>query len=328
MGASSSTLTCDAHLFEKDLSGQVYVITGGNSGIGLTTAGQLAKQGATVVIACRRIDAGEAAAARLNEAAANGGNVEAMALDLADLSSVRAFASAFTSKYSSLNCLVNNAGIMNTSADAKTKDGFDAQFGTNHLGHFLLTNLLTPTLQASAPSRVVVLSSCYHDDAQGRKGHIDFEDLNFEHRKYDGWMAYSQSKLANLLHAKELARRLESSGVTAYSVHPGFVRSNLINNTLQSSVLRGIARPFLSYGARMIEPWEGAATSLHTILSDVGELENGGYYAQNGSPRGLVGGWPQVPPNAEARDDAVAKRLWEESERLVEGRTTETTNVN
>jgi len=310
---------CDTALFEKDFSGQIVLVTGGNSGIGLTTAGQLAAQGATVIIGCRRLAAGEAVANDLNSTKAkNGGSVTAMTLDLASLASVREFASAFNEKYSALNVLVNNAGVMNTDS-RKTADGFDMQLGTNHFGHFLLTNLLTDKLRSSAPSRVVNLSSCYHNDAQGRTGHIDFDDLNFEKRKYDGWTAYSQSKLANLLHARELAKRLPE-GVTAYSVHPGFVRSNLINNTLKHPIVKYIASPFLKAGNGMIEPWEGAQVSLHCILSDASDLENGAYYAQSNSPAGSgSGGWPLKSPLAEANDDEVSRRLWEESERLVSG---------
>jgi NAD(P)-dependent dehydrogenase (short-subunit alcohol dehydrogenase family) len=311
MGANKS-LMCDETILTQDLSNKVIIVTGGNSGIGKTTAIQLAKQGATVVIACRRSTAGEQAAGEINSLGPKG-KAEAMVLDLASLASVRSFAEQFKSRHTTLNCLVNNAGVMNT-PESKTTDGFEMQFGTNHLGHFLLTNLLTDLLKASAPSRVVNLSSVYHNDCQGRVGHINFEDLNFETRKYDGWLSYSQSKLANLLHARELARRLDGTGVTAASVHPGFVRSNLINHTM-GNITQKLLDPVLTMGAGMIEPWEGAQTSLHVILSK--DIENGAYYAQNNSPKNTKGGWPYTSTLAEAHDDKVALRLWEESETLV-----------
>lgn len=158
------------------------------------------------------------------------------------------------------------------------------------------------------------LSSCYHHDAQGKVGHIDFDDLNFEKREYDGWVSYGQSKLANLLHARELAKRLEGTGVTAASVHPGFVRTNLMQHTMGSTMI-ALAGPALSMMGR-IEPWPGAQTSLQAILAD--DLTNGGYYAQTNSPQGAhKGGWPCTSPLAEASDDAVAARLWEVSEKII-----------
>lgn len=306
---------CDDSIITKDVSNKVFIVTGGNSGIGKVTATQLAKQGATVVIGCRRLSAGEKVATDINKLyeGTKSGNVEAMVLDLASMASIRTFAKDFQAKHATLHCLVNNAGIMNT-PKSKTQDGFELQFGTNHLGHFLLTNLLIDTLKASAPSRVVNLSSCFHNDANGRKGHIDFDDLNFESREYDGWTSYAQSKLANLLHARELARRLDGTGVTAASVHPGFVKSNLINHSM-GTFTQVIMGPILTHRMGMIEPWEGTQTSLHAILSE--DIQNGAFYAQHNSPAGVDGGWPYQSPSAEASDDDVALRLWEESEKLV-----------
>jgi len=297
-------------LLNKDLSGKVCLVTGGNSGIGKSTVAQLAKQGATVVLACRRVDDGERLAATLGHLP---GSVHIMRLDLADLLSVRKFAETFLASHDTLHCLVNNAGIMNVPR-SKTVDGFDMQLGVNHLGHFLLTELLLPVLKQSAPSRVVTLSSIAHNDEQGHTGHIhiDFEDLHFERRPYNGWAAYAQSKLANLLHSRELARRLEGSGVTAYSVHPGGVFSNLLNHTLTSAWKRKAAMPFLR-AQGYLQPWEGVQTSLKVILGD--DLVNGGYYAQSGG--GDKGGWPRTPQNPEALDDAVAARLWDVSHALV-----------
>mmetsp|Transcript_97664 Transcript_97664/g.279321 ORF Transcript_97664/g.279321 Transcript_97664/m.279321 type:complete len:298 (+) Transcript_97664:83-976(+) len=293
MGGSSSSVMCDETLLELDLTGHVYIVTGGNSGIGLIHATQLAKQGAEVVIACRDKTRGDAAAAAASPkkgggsgevpAAVDGAEADTilspkkkealtevvcMELDLASFESIRNFVTEFNFAYNGkkLAGLINNAGVMNC-PEGKTKDGMEMQFGTNHLGHFLLTNLLLDTLKASAPSRVVTLSSCAHDAMMGNPpGHIDLEDPNWEKRTYSGWPAYSQSKLANLLFAKELAKRLEGTGVTSYSLHPGFVRSNLMRHTMPTMVQPAVDW-FARYQWGMIEPWEGTQISLSCTLA-------------------------------------------------------------
>ena len=201
----------------------------------------------------------------------------------------------------------------------KTKDGFETQIGVNHLGHYLLTELLLPCLKFSAPARVVMLSSCYHDRAVGREGTINLEDLHFERRKYDGWEAYAQSKLANLLHAKELAKRLSGSNVVVASVHPGWVRTNLIRNSaplwLQDRLLRPIFRM-----AGMLEPWEGAQTTLYALLAPEVASHNGKYFSQTGFYRtkeATKGGWPLHSPNPHAHDERMAKKLAQLSRQLV-----------
>jgi len=308
------TLMCDPALFNKDLTGKVYIVTGGNSGIGFVTAKQLAKQGGHVVLACRRVDAANEAITQI-KADAPTASLEAMELDLGSLDSVRAFGAAFIGSHERLDALLNNAGVMNT-PKGTTKDGFETQFGVNHLGHFLLTDLLLDVLKTSAPSRVVCLSSCFHDKAQGRPGEIHFDDLQLENGKYDGWTAYAQSKLANLLHAKELSKRLAGTGVTAVSVHPGWVRTNLAKHSMPLWVQNVIMKP-LSGLIGMIEPWEGAQTSLHCLLAD--EVENGAFYSQFGIYRtkeAKPGGWPLRSPNPVAHDDAVASKLWAISKEL------------
>lgn len=313
-------LLCPPDLLALDLSGKTYVVTGGNSGIGAVTVGQLAKQGATVVLACRRPAEGERVRAELVAAGGRGvrGVIEVRALDLASLASVRAFAKELLASHGSLQGLVNNAGVMNTPA-GKTADGFETQFGTNHLGHFLLTELLLGALEKGAPSRVVNLSSCYHDVAQGRQGRIDFDDPSFERRAYDGWEAYAQSKLANLLHAKQLAKRLAGKGITPVSVHPGWVRTNLVKSFMPVWAQNWVLRPFLRLSG-MIEPWEGAQTTLYALLSPEVPAHAGEYFSQLGMYRDKSangGGWPLRSPNPNAHDDAAAERLDAMSRSLV-----------
>lgn len=315
----AKTLMCPVNLLETDLSGKIYVVTGGNSGVGLETVGQLARQGAKVVLACRRPEEGRKVQARL-EASGIRGSVEVRVLDLSSLESVRAFAAWFLSNHSRLDGLVNNAGIMNPPL-GKTREGFELQFGTNHLGHFLLTELLLDVLKATQGARVVNLSSCYHDKAMGREGRIDFEDLHFERKKYDGWAAYAQSKLANLLHARHLAKRLEGTGVTAVSVHPGWVRTQLISHSMPVWVQDVLLRHVFKL-AGMIEPWEGAQTSLFALLSPEIPAQSGGYFSQAGIYRTREagkGGWPLRSPNPNAHDDSAAQRLFEVSLQLVSG---------
>jgi NAD(P)-dependent dehydrogenase (short-subunit alcohol dehydrogenase family) len=310
-------LQCPPGLFDLDLTGNTYVVTGGNSGIGLVTVQQLAKQGATVVLACRRPAEGERERAAV-EASGARGKVEVMALDLARLESVRAFAKEFLENYGALHGLVNNAGVMNTPA-GKTQDGFETQFGTNHLGHYLLTELLVPALTKAAPSRIVNVSSCFHDKAQGREGRIDFDDLHFDSRPYDGWSAYAQSKLANVLHAKSLAKRLGDSGITAVSVHPGWVRTNLVKSFMPVWVQDFLLRPFLGI-AGMIEPWEGTQATLYALLSPEVPKHNGAFFSQLGLYRDKAanaGGFPLSSPNPEVHDDTVAARLDSVSRKLV-----------
>ena len=310
-------LMCPPALLEKDLSGTIFVVTGANSGIGLITARQLATQGATVVMGCRRTDEGEARASEIRQAHA-GAKVEVHALDLGKLASVRAFAKTVLEQHPSLDGLINNAGVMNTPKQ-QTADGFEMQIGVNHLGHFLLTELLLPGLKEGGPARVVNVSSCFHDKAMGREGKIDLGDLFFETREYDGWEAYAQSKLANLLHARGLAKRLEGTGVTAVSVHPGWVRTNLARHSMPLWVQNYIMRPVLGLMG-MIEPWQGAQTSLYAALADDVSDHPGAYYSQLGVYRDKScnkGGWPLKSPNPAAHDDAMVEGLWAKSLELV-----------
>jgi len=313
------TLMCDPKLFEKDLSGRVYVVTGANSGSGFATAKQLAEQGALVIGACRRVEAGKEAFAELKNIR---GSVEIMELDLNSLDSVRRFAKAFLAKYDRLNGLVNNAGVMHT-PEGRTKDGFETQFGINYLGHFLLTELLLDALKASAPARIVCVSSVAHAGMRGVYGEIDFEDLNFDNKEYDAYQAYANSKLAIVLQALDLSRRLEGTGVSVFSVHPGWIRSNLITSSggaVGKFVQNVLLRPFSGMLGTM--SWfEGAQAPLHCLLDDDAPNHSGEYYSQNSilypNKENRSGGWPMSSPNPLAHDKELAEKLYHTSMELV-----------
>lgn len=244
-----------------------------------------------------------------------------MKLDLASFTSVRSFAKEFLAAYDRLDGLVNNAGLV--ANEGRTEDGFEINFGTNHLGHFLLTELLLDRLKASAPARIVCLSSVVHAGRDNQPVNIDFTDLNYDRRPYSAMAAYAQSKLANLLHAKELARRLEGASVTAYSVHPGWIRSNF-GKDVMPGLVRGIMnlalRPFSGF-LGIMGPYDGAQTTLHCLLDNHAPNHNGAYFSQNSilypNRENRSGGWPMPSPNPNAHDMDLARRLYEVSLDLV-----------
>jgi NAD(P)-dependent dehydrogenase (short-subunit alcohol dehydrogenase family) len=277
------------------------VITGGNAGIGKETAIGLAQQGARVVITARDAKRGREA---LDEIRSRSGRdtVEVMDLDLADLASVRRFADAFSSRYDRLDVLVNNAGLVQLHR-SETVDGFETTFGVNHLGHFVLTQALLDQLRASAPSRIVVVSS--HAHKQARKG-LDFDDLMSEDG-YSAFGVYGKTKLANIYFTRELARRLDGTDVTANALHPGFVASRFARDgdtgTL-GNVAMVLGRPFA------ISPEKGARTSIYLASSpDVADVSGAYFYKCR-----------EVQPSTAARDDEAARRLWAVSEELVADR--------
>jgi NAD(P)-dependent dehydrogenase (short-subunit alcohol dehydrogenase family) len=288
-----------------DQHGRRIVVTGSNSGIGLVTARELARAGASVVLACRDRGRGEAAVEAIR-AAVVGADVELRSLDVSDLESVRAFADGFTGP---LDVLVNNAGVMATPARL-TVDGFELQLATNHLGHFALTGrLLSHLLEADAP-RVVTLASLMH-----RLGTIAFDDLQRQ-RSYHPWSAYGQSKLANLLFAYELQRRADHAGAPLLSVaaHPGYTSTNLqtagmllAGASLQTRIMR-VANPLVGQSPDM-----GALPTLYAAT--VPQL-HGGSYVGPGGPLELRGHPRLVDSSAASKDPETARRLWEESERL------------
>jgi NAD(P)-dependent dehydrogenase (short-subunit alcohol dehydrogenase family) len=280
-----------------DLAGRTVIVTGANSGIGHAAAAVLANAGATVVLAVRDQAKGEAAAATIR------GTTEVRPLDLASLDSVRAFAAAWQGD---IDLLINNAGVMIPPL-SRTADGFELQFGTNHLGHFALTNLLLP--HVAAAGRVVTVSSDAH-----RAGAIDFDDLNWERRRYRPWRAYGQSKLANLLFTSELQRHLTAAGSTvkATAAHPGYAATNLQSH----SGSRVAAFAMKQLGNRLIAQ-DAAGGALPTLYAAVADIPGGSFAGPSGPfGLGLRGAPALVGRSAAARDEQVARRLWTVSETL------------
>ncbi len=288
-----------------DQHGRTVIVTGANTGIAYHTARELAVRGAAVILACRSLERGEAAAAAIRAEGA-AGEVEAQKLDLGDLASVRAFAALFLARGHALDLLINNAGIMMT-PHGETEDGFEQQLGVNHLGHFALTGLLLGALRAADEARVVNVSSNAH-----RFGRMDFADLMFDDGGYSPARAYGRSKLANLLFTRELQRRFEAGGqdTIAVAAHPGFAATELTRHLERRWTVR-LLLPFLSCVAQSAEM--GALPTLRAAVDP--DAEGGDYFG----PRGLMEqrGHPvRVETSAAARDPGAARRLCEVSEGL------------
>jgi retinol dehydrogenase-12 len=272
------------------MEGKTVVLTGANTGIGKETTLELAKRGAHVVMACRDLGRGEAAREELMAATGGRGELEVRELDLASLDSVRAFAEKANANLARIDVLINNAGIFPQKA-SKTADGFESQFGVNYLGPFLLTNLLLDKLKASAPSRIVHLTSMLHT-----KGTLDFDSFRGE-KPYKASPAYNQSKLANIVFSNELARRLEGTGVTSNSVHPGAIATDITRE------MPWIVRKLIGFMFKDVAHGVKGPVLVATdpSLADV----SGRYWKET----------TEMAPSDEALDPAVGKRLWEESAR-------------
>lgn len=277
------------------MKGKICLVTGATAGIGKVTALELAKQGATVVVAARDPARGEGAVAEIKEASGNA-DVHLLRCDFSSQASIRELAAAYRAKFDRLHVLVNNAGAI-LGEHRMTDDGVEATFATNHLGYFLLTNLLLDVIEASAPARIVSVASDVHHTAT-----LDFDDLSFQRRGYSPMAAYGMSKLANVVWSAELAQRLEGKGVTANSLHPGVIASNF-----------GQSGPaWMRFGVKLVaplltSPQKGAATTLYLATSPEVEGVTGKYF-KNKKP---------VRPNKAASDPETRRRLWEVSLAMV-----------
>ena len=302
--------TTDDVLAGINLQGKTAVVTGASSGLGEETSRALASKGAKVIMVARQLEKLQAAADRIKSAVTNA-DLALVTLDLSDLPSVREGAKAITEQVDRFELLINNAGLMACDFD-KTADGCELQFGTNHIGHYLLTTLLAPALIAANGARVVNLSSGGHKYAP-----VDFSDLNYENKAYDKWLAYGQAKTANALFAVALAKRLGDKGVQSFAVHPGAISTELGRHLTADDITAMMAeaeKSGMTFSYKSIP--QGAATSVWAATSpalngktalyledcgigrEVGEGEEGGYYAY-------------------ALDAAEADKLWDVSETIV-----------
>ena len=288
-------------------AGKVALVTGANSGIGYQTALELARQGAHVLLGVRDRGRGEAALARLRGAVPMA-SAELAELDMASLASIRRFAAAFAARGQGLDLLINNAGVMALPTRQLTEDGFERQFGTNHLGHFALTGLLAPQLLAAPAPRVVTVASLAH-----RNGKMDFANLNSE-VSYSPRGAYNNSKLANLLFALELERRARAAGsrLVSIPVHPGVSQTNIVVNGPGKSELQSkILFTFLGFLTQ-----SDAMGALPTLYAATEPDVRGGAYIGPDGPAQFKGYPKVVEPKPQAKDETAARQLWEASERL------------
>lgn len=279
-----------------DLAGKTILITGANSGIGKEASVKLASRGATIVMVARDPSRGEAALAEVKQRSGSE-DVSLLLCDFSSQKSIRALAATVIEKFPRLDVLVNNAGTVNEKRGV-TEDGIEKTFAVNHLGYFLLTNLLLPLLEKSTPARIVNVASRGH-----YKGDMDFDDLGFEKGGYGILKAYQRSKLANVLFTRELSKRLEGKGVTVNCLHPGVVATNIWSGA------PAIAQPILQLMKwfTMVTPEQGGDTIVQLAADPKLEGRTGEYFSDLK---------PKVP-SAIAQDDAVAKKLWDASEKLV-----------
>jgi len=277
------------------LEGKVVIVTGASAGIGKETARDLAERGAKVIMACRNVNKAQLVA---DDIIATTGNedVKVMQLDTSDLASVRQFAADFRKQEDKLHILVNNAGMAGNATLEHTADGLEKTMATNHYGHFLLTNLLGDLLKASAPSRVVCVSAVYYTVCSA----YDPQDMNFSKGEYTGHKGYASSKLCNVLMAGELASRLEGTGVTAYSVHPGYVRTEIFAKSTGGLLLQllGIFAPLFGKDEK-----SGAQTTIYCAVDEDALKDNGGYFAD----------CKVTAKTALALDKDLSGKVWEQS---------------
>uniref|UniRef100_A0A3B3YWL1 Uncharacterized protein n=2 Tax=Poecilia mexicana TaxID=48701 RepID=A0A3B3YWL1_9TELE len=281
---------CNRWTSEERLDGKTVIITGANTGIGKETARDLARRGARIIMACRDVERAEEARSDILEDTGNE-NILIRKLDLSDTKSIRAFAQVINKEEKQVNILINNAGIM-MCPYSKTVDGFEMQFGVNHLGHVLLTYLLLDLIKSSAPARIIVVASVAHTWTGLR-----LDDINSE-TSYDAIKAYGQSKLANVLFARSLAKRLQGTGVSVFSLHPGVVQSDLWRHQHQCiQVAVNIFRIFTKTTV------EGAQTTIFCAVEQGLESQSGNYFSDCAAAR----------CSRTAANDDLAQRLWEVS---------------
>ncbi len=319
MGGFGRDTTTDEVLEGMDLSGRRFVVTGAASGLGRESARALAAHGASVTLLARSTERASEAVSEVG-AVVRGADLEPGVADLGDLHSIRAFADSYLAGHDALDVLMNNAGVM-ACPFGHTADGFETQFGTNHLGHFLLTALLYPLLRAGERPRVVTLTSAGHSRAD-----VDLEDANFERTEYLPWVAYGRAKTANALFARELARRAGPSGLQSFAVHPGGIITDLGRHLTDELIneMADFARRRSAAGSESGESRDihfktveaGAATQVWAATTSELAGHNGAYLADCGL--GVLGADPGVNGFMPyLLDDERAAALWELSERLV-----------
>ena len=308
----SKILMCPKENLDKNLSNKTYIVTGTTSGIGLELITQLARQSATIICASRNLEKLKITTQEVSNQTSNN-KIYYMHLDLASLESVRIFVKNYFKKFSKLDGLVNNAAVMFPSEE-RTVDGNELQFSTNFLGHFLLTELLLPLLKKTHNSRIVHTSSVMHE-----KGPIDLKDLNFEKRKYNRFEAYYQSKLAQILYSRHQAKLLKDDNVIVVSLHPGWVQTPLIKNTLPIFFQDVLLYPFLKMSG-MVKTWLGVQTTLFCLLDESIKNNSGKFYSQTGiykDKESRKGGWPMKCPNNEVYNEKLCEDLYSQAKLLV-----------
>ncbi|XP_025837098.1 retinol dehydrogenase 13 isoform X2 [Agrilus planipennis] len=288
------------------LDGKTAIVTGSNTGIGKETVKDFFLRGARVLMLCRNTEKAQEAAEDIKKQCTGKtglGEIVVEELDLSSLKSIKTCAEKVKNNEDRINILVNNAGVMMCPL-TRTEDGFEMQFGTNHLGHFYLTLLLLPKIIKSAPARIVNVSSLAHN-----RGQMNFDDLNWEKRNYSAVGAYGQSKLANILFTKELARRLQErhiSGVSVYSLHPGVIKTEL-GRHMNETYFLGVRQFLRLFSIFMKSPEQGAQTSIYCSVDERIKGQTGLYYKD----------CDVAEPAPHAKDESKAKTLWEMSLKLV-----------
>lgn len=315
--ARKDVIWADQATLSKDLSGKVFIVTGANSGVGMETTRQLIKQGAHVVMACRRVDAARDVAKEFDGLK---GTYEIIRLDLADLQSVREFATKFLANYSRLDGLDCNAGMVCMENKVqRTKDGLETTIAISYFGHFLLTELLLDIIKSTPSSRIVLLSSVVHAGSEKKRHDVHLEDLNYQKRPFNNFAAYGEAKVACNLYALELSERLKDEGVATFSVHPGWARSNFGGNGWMMRLMRIVLAPMMPFISN--SNVESAQTSLHCLISDEALKHSGAYFSQQSvlysEKECKKGGWPMKSPNPNATDINKARKLVEVSYGIV-----------